>query len=219
MIRREDVPAPPFTRRTKVSAVTVPHSNATQLGTDEIMIYTHGQLAKVGKKIFPVCAIVFETRDSSRRPEPVAFRTERQGPTGQFHSQKGLRAALRVVVAALELKIWSSEEFEDVTIVVNNEQVFEGFTQETAVCNGKGLLAGTFKYKLTNRDLWSRALDLVNEQTDHGSEIRLSLITSKRNKKAGDVARAIDPNDHVSETYQACGDVGSTFMAALGPDG
>jgi ribonuclease HI len=213
-VRQGEVPVPPFVRRTKAEAVLLRHPDATPK-TDEIVIYTNGQIAKVEKHIWPVCAIVFETNDHSRKPQPVAFSMEPKGPTGMNGSPKALRAALRAVVGALELKIWSADGFKQVTIATDNADIFYRLTDRIEDWHTEGALETTSNIKLNNRDLWIRALDLLNEQTYRGCEVKLWLINGKQNKQAFKLARAIKPSERASVDYRPCGDVGFTFKEAL----
>ena len=64
-------------------------------------------------------------------------------------------------------------------------------------------------------ELWSRALDLINEQAYHGCEVKFLLITEKQNQHVVYLASTIARSDLVSEEYQPCGNVGFTFRGAL----
>lgn len=187
----------------------MPMNNDIAPRSDEIVIYTNGQIAKVGQRIWPVCAIVYETGQPSRT-ETVAFSMEKKGPTGSKYSPKAQRAALRAAVGALELKIWSSEGFKQVIIATDNREVFFGMTENIEEWQARGM-----PRKLKNQDLWSHALDLVNEQAYHGCEVKFWLTSVKMNKQAFDAARAVDPGERAPKAYQPRGDVGFTFKEAL----
>ena len=70
-------------------------------------------------------------------------------------------------------------------------------------------------HRPANPELWSRALDLINEQAYHGCEVKFLLITEKQNQHVVYLASTIARSDLVSEEYQPCGDVGLTCREAV----
>lgn len=186
---------------------------------DEILIYACGQaiLTDSGDKRAG-CAVVFETQDNPLS-NPVAFSLEQNGVWGGHQSSTPFAAALRALVAALELKTWGSEGWKQVTIATDNKDVYNGITSKVSKWYYKGWLDEGAKQHPPRPELWRRALELISEQADHGCEVKLLLITTEQNQHAADLARKVAPSDSVSQHYQSCGDVGLFSGAALEADG
>lgn len=184
---------------------------------DEILIYASGQYDKksVGKQAG--CAVVFEIDGSLPRSNPTAFPVERQGPRGRKMKRPNkVTAALRAVVAALELKIWSSEGWKQVTIATDCYPVYEGLTQLIVGWGAKGLLKETSPSRLDNRDLWSHALILINEQSYHGCGVKIWHIKAEQNTRAANMALAAASSAPVPATYKHVGDVSTTWKELVG---
>ena len=186
---------------------------------DEILFYASGQVVpKQGKHVRSVCAAVLKTEEPSETSYNLAFPVEKKGPDGESQPRTALTAALRAVVAALELKIWRSEGCKQVTIATDNVTLFHGITKSMVKWMALGWLGETSSHKPPSRELWRRAINLINEQAYHGCEVKFWLITAEQNQHAAEVALTVAPGDPVSQNYQPCGNVGFTFKAALEAD-
>lgn len=182
----------------------------------EILIFTSGQIIMKDAKNRedPAgCAVIYMPKSdgSGKHTECIGFRLEERGPNGEFFNPKSMRADLRAVVAALEFKLWSSEGWEKVTIATDSNYVTDGITRHVEMWREKGWLGGTSHRgkKVKNLDLWTRALDLINEQALNGCEISFWLIKAAQNHQAHMVARRMAKEGERSEEYRAFGDVGS----------
>lgn len=187
--------------------------------TDEILIYISGQtIPKDRRNKRSGCAALFKTEQPANTPKPLAFSLEKNGLNGQIQPNTPITAALRALVAALELKTWGSEGWKQVTIATDNKVLYAGITRHIVKWSSKGWLSETSTHQPASPALWIRALDLMNEQAYHGCEVKLWLITAQQNQHAAKMARTIAPSDSRSLVYKPCGDVGDTFKAALGSD-
>lgn len=181
---------------------------------DEILVYTSGQAIVTRSKNGAGCAVLFETEDNSTS-NPVAFPLEKEGPTGGSQSNTPFAAALRAVLAALELKTWGSEGWKKVIIATDDERVYRGMTHDIFKWASRGWLDEGSKQHPPRPQLWRRALELINKQEYHGCEVKFLLVTAEQNQHAADLAREIARSKSVSQHYQPCGDVGNTSMEAL----
>lgn len=233
-----------FVLRTKANAVMLPRHGATPRETfahtfedhplrysnhttgmtrmarydnpDEMLIYISGQkVVKSEKDKRAGCAVVYETEHRSITPNPLVFSLEETGLDGAKQSRTPYCATLRAVVAALELKTWASEGWKQVTIATDSSAIHHEVIVKLAKWVAKDWLNGRSVHRPPHPELWSRALDLINEQAYHGCEVRFLLITEKQNQHAVYLASTIARSDLVSEKYQACGEVGVTFREAL----
>jgi ribonuclease HI len=176
---------------------------------DEILIYTSGQaIVTDGNKKRAGCAVIYETEDNPMS-NPVAFSLEKEGLSTPF------AAALRALLAALELKTWGTERWKQVVIATDDMRVYRGITHDITKWASKGWLEKGSKKHPPRPELWRRALDLINEQASHGCEVKFLLVTAEQNQHAAELARKIAPGDTVSQHYQLAGDAGCTFKAEL----
>lgn len=180
---------------------------------DEILVYTSGQaIVTESNEKQAGCAVIFETEDNPMS-NPVAFPLEKQGPNGGSQSSTPFAAALRAVIAALELKTWASEGWKQVIIATDDRRTYRGITHDIFKWASKGWLEEGSKQHPPRPQLWRRALELINEQAFHGYEVKFLLVTPEQNQHAAELARKAAPSDSVSQHYRPCGDVGSTYEA------
>ena len=183
---------------------------------DNILVYTSGQIVTMSSKHKRAgCAVVFQTEGLSNMNKSITFSLEKRGPKDKNQHRIEITAALRAVVAALEFKLWGSEGWSQVTIATDNKLLFEGITHHIAKWVTKRWLEEGSKHRPPSRELWCRALNLINVQAYYGCEVKFWLVTAEQNKETADMARTIAPSDSVSATYRPCGNVGSTPMMAL----
>jgi len=183
---------------------------------DEILIYISGQkVVKSETDKQAGCAVVYETEHRSFAPNPLVFSLEETGLDGAKQSRTTYCATLRAIVAALELKTWASEGWKQVTIATDSVAIHHEVTVSLAKWAAKDWLKGRSVHRPPHPELWSRALDLINEQAYHGCEVRFLIITENQNQHAAYLASVIAPGYLASEEYQPRGDVGFTFRDAL----
>lgn len=187
---------------------------------NHIIILTSGQfLQRFGTKHerdSAGCAVIYMPKSdgSGRNPDCIGFSIEERGPNGEFFNPNGMRADLRAVVAALEFKVWSSEGWSKVTIATDSNYVYDGITKHIAKWWDEGLLGGKAHNGRTmkNLDLWTRLLDLINEQAYHGCEVAFWRIRPEQNKQARLVAETMAKRGERSEEYRAFGNVKPTYL-------
>lgn len=183
---------------------------------DEILIYISGQtISKDKRDKRSGCAVIFKTEQPANTPKPVAFSLEINGLNDQIQPNTPITAALRALVAALELKTWGSEGWKQVTIATDDKGLYAGITRHIVKWSAKGWLSETSNHQPASPALWIRALDLINEQAYHGCEVKFWLITAEQNQHTAKMARTIATSDTRSLAYTPCGDVGCTFKMAL----
>ena len=154
----------------------------------EILIYTSGQFVAAKKRI-PAgagCAVTYESETTQGQSKSVTFALEQQGPEGLRHKMDQKTAELRALVAALELRPWSTEGWEKVTIATSSIYAHRGITASIALWSEQGWLNGADinGKPLQNFDLWARAIELVNEHAYRGCEVQFWLIKSSEAKDA-----------------------------------
>lgn len=107
-------------------------------------------------------------------------------------------AELRVLVAALKHKSWSTEGWQKVTIATICVDIFRGITESAAARAARGLLKGAYHegQQLPNFDVWARALALVKKQAYQECEVEIwNAYTTTSQGCIG-----CGPNDGTSDT-------------------
>lgn len=100
------------------------------------------------------------------------------------------------------------------TIATDSNYVYDGITKHIAKWWDEGLLGGKAHNGRTmkNLDLWTRLLDLINEQAYHGCEVAFWRIRPEQNKQARLVAETMAKRGERSEEYRAFGNVKPTYL-------
>lgn len=187
---------------------------------NEILIFTSGQMKKkIGKKDTQNsagCAVISMPKNDGwgQRSDCDGFSIEDRGPNGEFFNPNSNRAELRAVVAALEFKVWSSEGWSKVVIASDSDYVCTGITKDIMKWREGGLLGGQAHHgrRVKNLDLWTRLLELINEQAYHGCEVAFWQIKAGQNKQARVVAELMAKSGERSEEYRAFGNVKPTYL-------
>jgi ribonuclease HI len=185
---------------------------------DEILVYTSGQTIRknrgnTGARLSG-CAIIFGREDLRGTPRFEQFSLEGRTLGRSKLKHNDVCAALRAVVAALEIKTWGSEGWKRVTIATDHKTIHDALTQHIARWVAEGHLHEKAFHSFAHRDLYRRALDLINEQTYRECEVSFWLITEEQNQEAIELARAIAPHASKVRDYQSRGDVQMTFKEA-----
>jgi len=182
----------------------------------EILIYTSGQCFGKSKKkpAHAGCAVI----SSSVGQEGVKsrrFLLEQIGPEGIRHDMNRNNAELRALVAALELRDWSAEGWDKVTIATSSTYVHRGITLKIASWDSQGKLQGSYQHgkQLQAFDLWARAISLVNEHAYRGCEVQVWLIKQAEVEDAASAARAAAKSGQAPNAYRSRGDVRITWNA------
>lgn len=163
---------------------------------DEILVYTSGQAIMTDSKKRAGCAVVYETEDNPMS-SPVVLSLEKKETSGEPNYNTPFAAALRALVAALELKAWASEGWKQVTIAIDDTRVYRGITHDIHKWASKGWLEEGAKQHPPRPELWRRAVDLVNEQAYHGCEVSFLLVTAEQNQRTAELARKIASSNSV----------------------
>jgi hypothetical protein len=102
----------------------------------EILIYTSSQyFGRNTKQNIPACAgcAVIIVSVDQEGVKSLRFPLEQNGPTGLRHNLGQKTAELRALVAALELKDWSTEGWEKVIIATSSTFIYRKITQSMGV--------------------------------------------------------------------------------------
>jgi ribonuclease HI len=184
----------------------------------EILIYTSGQF--IGKKkrkpARAGCAVIFESETQVGRPWSVKFPLEQRGPRGFQNDMDQRTAELRALVAALELRLWSTEGWEKVIIATSSIYAHRGITQNVGHWESKGWLRGVLNgdKHLKNFDLWARAIDLVNEHAYRGCEVQFWLIRPEEANDAESAARLAASAGPAPQAYQSMSNIRITWKTS-----
>jgi len=149
------------------------------------------------KKSRAGCAILTRAaQDEYRLAECKGFILEQTGPKDRvlqgdnfLYTQK--RADLRAVIAALENQPWALEGWKTVTIATKSAYAYNGMTRSIAKWKSQNWLTGAHPRcpPVTDADLWSHAIGLVNEQAYRGCEVQFWLVPRNQNLQTEDHAR------------------------------
>jgi hypothetical protein len=103
-----------------------------------------------------------------------------------------------------------------VTIATKSAYAYNGMTRSVAKWKSHGWLTGAHLNhpRVINADLWSHAVDLVNEQAYRGCKVQFWLIPRDQNLQAEDHARwlAKESDLPVPEAYVPFGNVDLTYL-------
>jgi ribonuclease HI len=120
------------------------------------------------------------------------------------------------LVAALELRLWSTEGWEKVIIATSSIYAHRGITQNVGHWESKDWLRGVLNgdKHLKNFDLWARAIDLVNEHAYRGCEVQFWLIRPEEANDAESAARLAASAGPAPQAYQSMGKIRITWKTS-----
>jgi ribonuclease HI len=118
----------------------------------------------------------------------VSARLERRGPFGHETVPTSNRAELRAVIAALRLRDWSSDKFDNIVLATDSTYVVDGATRwaKSWVHNGWKTHTGD---DVKNRDLWEVLLGEVERWHERGVWVELWRIPRELNTAADAAAK------------------------------
>jgi ribonuclease HI len=193
---------PPHSTDTPKSLFADEHRFIRHSDPREILIYTDGLCLSNGQDNPRAgCAFVYRPSAYSASGElthggTVLFRLESKGPTGQLYKQTSNRAELRTVIAALQLRDWSTDcnrSWRSLVIATDSEYVTINVTERIQRWEAAGWKLksqqGQRPTDAKNQDLWKLLLKLIRELQDNGVNVAFWRIPREWNERADKCAK------------------------------
>ncbi|KAI0517464.1 ribonuclease H-like protein [Xylaria bambusicola] len=154
-----------------------------------ILIFTDGACLNNGKANPRAGWALVHGPGFTGQPAQVASgRLENKGPYGDAGIQSNNRAELRAVIAALRLRHWTVEGFNNIVIATDSEYVAIGATQWVKAWVKNGWRTSG-KEEVKNKDLWEALLGEVERWQAEGLSIQFWRIRREWNKDADAAAK------------------------------
>ena len=160
-------------------------------GRQKVLVYTEGACANNGQP-YPRAgwAVVHAppTRGGGSSSYMVSGRLEDKGPFGDHSIATSNRAELRAAIAALRLRDWRGQGFDNIVIATDSPYVLDGATSWAKgwVRNRRMTRTGS---DVKNRDLWELLLGEMETWMEHGLRVELWKISSELNGDADAAAK------------------------------